>query len=95
MLTVHSREYEAYIKSPAWEAVRRQRLQIDGGKCVMCGRPVGAGVEWNTHHLHYRNLGHEDVIKDVCTLCRDCHEKIHNYYDRIGGIQSSRHTQRL
>lgn len=95
MLAVHSPEYEAYIRSPAWAEVRRRRLQIDGGLCVMCKRPVGGAVEWNTHHLHYRTLGHEDVITDVCTLCKDCHDKIHNYYDRIGGIQSSRRTQRL
>ena len=95
MLTVHSPEYEAYIASPAWAEVKRRRLLIDGGLCVMCKRPVGNGLKWETHHLHYRNLGHEDVIKDVCTLCVDCHDKIHNYYDRIGGLKQSTPIQRL
>lgn len=93
MLTVHSREYMAYMKSEAWARVRAERYEIDGGKCVMCGRPV-SGKDWECHHLHYKRLGRENVITDVCTLCHSCHKKIHNYYDRIGGIQSSKHTQR-
>ena len=94
MLAVHSKEYNAYMLSPAWADKRRERWEIDGGKCVMCGRPV-SGDDWQCHHLHYRTLGHENALTDLCTLCRGCHKKIHNYYDRIGGIQSSRHIQRL
>ena len=86
MLTVHSYEYDNYIGSPAWNSKRMQRLQIDGGRCVMCGCVVGNGVAWETHHIHYKNLGHEDVMTDICTLCVDCHKKIHNYYDRRGGF---------
>lgn len=83
MRKVYSPEYEAYIRSPEWAEVKRRRLLIDGGKCCMCHTPVGDGVKWETHHLHYKTLGHENVLTDVCTLCVDCHKLIHNYYDRI------------
>ena len=82
MLTEHSKEYNAYMGSPAWAAKRRERWEIDGGKCVMCGRPV-EGRDWECHHITYKRLGREDVLADICTLCHDCHMKIHNYYDRI------------
>ena len=46
--------------------------------------------EWHcrtmqVHHVTYRNLGHEDVMKDLCTVCGSCHKKLHNYYDRERG----------
>ena len=82
MLAVHSQEYEAYIKSPAWADKRRERWKIDNKRCVMCGRPV-SDREWECHHITYKRLGREDVLRDICTLCRDCHTKIHNYYDRV------------
>ena len=82
------------MRSAEWAAKRRERWKIDGGRCVMCKRPVSGG-EWECHHLHYRTLGRENVITDICTLCKDCHEKIHNYYDRIGGLQSSKRIQKI
>ena len=88
MRTEHSREYLTYVKTDAWQKKRLERLRIDGGRCCMCGKRVGAG-DWETHHLHYRSLGHEDVMKDICTLCDNCHKLIHRYYDRPGGLQTA------
>lgn len=84
----HTKEYDSYIKSQLWQEKRSERLQIDGDKCVMCGRPASkcrSGL--NVHHIRYtRNgqsiLGKEDVMKDLCTLCSPCHRKLHNYYER-------------
>lgn len=81
LASFHSEEYNRYLRSPAWAAKRRERWEIDDGQCVMCGRPV-EGMEAECHHITYKRLGHEDVLADICTLCRDCHKKIHNYYDR-------------
>lgn len=89
----YSKEYQEYLKSEAWRAKRFERLRIDNGKCVMCGRYV-EGDDWQCHHLHYKTLGHEDALTDLCTVCRSCHRLIHNYYDRPGGLLSSNTTRR-
>lgn len=77
--------YQNYIRSPDWEQKKLLRMEIDNYKCVMCGRPLHECKSMQVHHVTYRNLGHEDVLKDLCTLCGSCHKKIHNYYDREQG----------
>lgn len=77
-MTDYSSQYLDYMKSNDWKRKRQERLQIDGNRCIMCGR------SWNleVHHIHYRSLGHENVLSDLCTLCKSCHQLIHNYYKR-------------
>lgn len=53
-------------------------MRLDNNRCCMCGTYNDLEV----HHLHYRNLGREDIIKDLVTVCVDCHKKIHALYDR-------------
>ena len=84
----HSKEYLEYIKTDTWQDKRLRRYNIDGGRCCMCGKQVGVG-DWETHHIHYRTLGHEDIITDIATLCVHCHELLHNFYDREGGFTSN------
>ncbi|MFR0799950.1 MAG: HNH endonuclease [Suilimivivens sp.] len=48
----------------------------------MCGRPLSQIRSIQVHHITYRNLGHENVLTDLCTLCGSCHKKIHNFYNR-------------
>ena len=74
--------YKKYIESDAWELKKAERMLIDGYKCVMCGRPKDRCRFMQVHHITYKNLGHENVLADLVTLCGSCHKKIHNYYDR-------------
>ena len=75
-------EYKRYMKSPAWESIKAKRMAIDGYKCVMCGRNIHQVKSMQVHHIHYKDLGHEDVYNSLVTLCGSCHVKIHNYYKR-------------
>lgn len=76
--------YKKYIKSHEWEEKKQERMKIDGYKCVMCGRPQSTckRTPLQCHHITYKNLGHEDVLADLVTLCPQCHIKIHRYYNR-------------
>ena len=79
----HSEEYKRYMRSRDWEHKRQRRLEVDGHKCVMCGRPESKcrnGLQ--VHHISYTRLGNEDVGNDLVSLCPGCHKKIHNYYGR-------------
>lgn len=66
------------MHSPEWRHKRGERMRLDNNRCCMCGTYNDLEV----HHLHYRNLGREDIIKDLVTVCVDCHKKIHALYDR-------------
>jgi len=85
--------YEKYMRSEEWQEKRLQRMEIDQNCCVMCGRPAEktrSGLQ--VHHVTYKNLGYEDVLTDLVTLCPSCHIKIHRYYDRTqkGDIKNDR-----
>lgn len=70
-------------------------MQIDQYRCCMCGRPAEQtknGLQ--VHHVTYRNLGHENVWKDLATLCGSCHIKIHKFYDRPQKEGDIRNDQR-
>ena len=66
-------DYYEYLQSKEWQIVRRKRLQIDGYKCQMCG----TGKNLQVHHISYEHLGQEKEIDDLVTLCKECHQKVH------------------
>lgn len=74
-------QYKKYMYSKEWESKRQERIAIDGG-CVMCGRPIAKIRSVQVHHTTYKNLGHENVLTDLCVLCGSCHKKLHNFYNR-------------
>lgn len=76
-------DYKTYIQSEAWKAKAKQRLVIDGYRCVMCG---AEGTPWNSlqcHHMNYKHLGSEDVDVDIVTLCDCCHRRVHRLMHRV------------
>lgn len=76
-------EYKRYIRSSEWKWRKKQRLEIDGYKCAMCGRPENRCRNGLTcHHTNYKRLGNENIYEDLVSLCPACHLKIHAYYNR-------------
>lgn len=64
--------YRAYLRSPEWRYRKYLVSLRSGGWCEWCGsRPAR-----QTHHLSYRNLGHEP-LEDLVDLCMGCHCKAH------------------
>ncbi len=70
-------DYSNYLKSSHWIGTREKRIDIDNHRCYLCGKKR----HLNVHHISYKNLGHEDVNKDLVTLCRECHKMLHNIQD--------------
>lgn len=60
---------------PYWQKVRMARYEADGHKCVLCKRELDEH-SFQTHHMSYERLGHER-LRDVITLCNECHERFH------------------
>lgn len=78
-----SPQYLDYIQSPEWQEKAKQRRSLDGNKCHICGSHDNLQV----HHITYERLGREDIEHDLITLCKDCHEIVHENKNAIlGGI---------
>ena len=66
-------EYQAYLKSPKWQATRKRLYRAYEYKCAMCGSPKNL----NVHHITYENLG-EEKDEDLTVLCQTCHSELHD-----------------
>ena len=73
-------DYLAYLTSPKWQAIAKERMRIDGNACVMCGSRGTTANPLECHHLSYKWLGNEEkrIFEDLCTLCHCCHKQVHN-----------------
>ncbi len=65
--------YAEYLNSDKWKEKRAERLKIDGYRCRLCG----TGKNLVIHHVTYVRFGNEDVIQDLITLCKKCHNRVH------------------
>lgn len=91
MISKRSDFYNRYIRSDEWKQKEQERMNVDDNKCVMCGRPsekTRHGLQ--VHHITYNNLGNEDIMSDLVTLCAPCHKKMHNYLNRNRGDDNER-----
>lgn len=71
-----------YYQSQAWAAKRTARLKLDGFKCAKCGFTRALEV----HHINYDRLYHEDVSRDLITLCKKCHGEIESQKNALNPI---------
>lgn len=69
-------EYEAYIKSKEWKAIRVAAIEQAGNRCSRCGFTPKSLRQLHVHHLTYERFGHE-TLDDVAVLCRECHAMLH------------------
>lgn len=79
-----NQEYREYLKSDKWKRIARQRMEIDGYQCCMCGSRGTSNNTLEVHHLSYRFIGQEQerVYQDLLTLCHCCHKSIHKAMNR-------------
>lgn len=76
-------DYMNYLQSDTWKAKVKQRAVIDSYKCCMCESTGTMRNPLETHHITYRNVGHEDVYRDILTVCKNCHISLHITMNRI------------
>lgn len=64
--------YQIYLNSPEWKALRQQVISRANGICERChNRPIS-----HIHHLTYVRFGNE-YLEDLEGLCIPCHEYYH------------------
>lgn len=57
------------IRNGAWEKLRKQVFERDGGKCVRCG----STNRLTAHHVIPWRISHDDSLDNLVTLCGVCH----------------------
>ena len=63
-----------YLKTPQWNTLRKSILKRDNYTCQAC---TTTGVPLEVHHISYQNFM-EEKDTDLISLCRDCHQGVHN-----------------
>ena len=77
------KRYEKHLSSDQFAQLKRDRLIIDNFKCQMCSTTVDLSTS-HCHHITYIRLGKES-LSDVSTLCKECHEKLHDFHGKNVG----------
>jgi len=65
-------EYDAYLRSEAWQKLRKAVFARASYRCEGC---QAADAE-EVHHLTYIRLGHE-FLTDLLAVCAPCHAVLH------------------
>ena len=77
-----------FVKRPRpW--MKRRVHERDRGKCCMCGKGQGDGVELTLHHITMRQWAGFTEVDNLISLCRPCHDEYGEFnnlglYELIG-----------
>jgi 5-methylcytosine-specific restriction endonuclease McrA len=58
--------------------LKRSVYERDAYRCRWCG--VTNAYAYDVHHVEYRRGESYDVIENLITLCRGCHNYVHDSY---------------
>lgn len=72
-LTKRQIEYNRFIHSAEWKAIRLNLFSIRGKKCERCNSTIRIHV----HHKTYKRFGGREKPEDLEVLCASCHAKEH------------------
>ena len=71
-------DYQEYLRSPEWDALRKQVYRRADGNCELCGAPAGA-----VHHVRYPKQFKDDHPNNLLAVCEDCHKKLHGIREEV------------
>jgi len=64
--------YQAYLRTPLWQKIRRRVFARDNGRCRSCGRRAT-----QVHHESYdRDTMTGRTLERLYALCGRCHEAV-------------------
>jgi len=66
-------DYNKYLASKEWNQIKSIHYGKNKKQCIACKSKKNIQV----HHRSYKRLGGLNEVKDLVTVCRTCHKKIH------------------
>ena len=66
--------YRDYLLTDHWRNLSIKVKERDGNKCKLCN----SWDSLNAHHRTYKNRWKDNEIEDIITLCKNCHQMIHD-----------------
>lgn len=81
-----SAEYVTYTQSVNWRKISNNVITSTGGRCVLW--PWRQAT--HAHHLHYKNLRSEWVVRDCVPLSPEAHKLIHQ--DKFWNLNGNNRT---
>jgi len=70
------KNYKSYLASKEWQEAKKYHYLFKfNQKCCCCGATDNLEV----HHTSYDRLGTLFEFRDLMTLCRRCHKKVHDF----------------
>jgi len=74
------KDLNEYRESDTWKEVKDAYYKDHFYKCHICTTKK----DLHLHHKTYKNLGDENLIRDLCYLCEDHHNSVHSYSEIRG-----------
>ena len=74
-----SRRRGTYTYPEDWETLRRRVYRRDGYRCTRCHEK---GIELHAHHVIPLRQGGTNEMRNLTTLCADCHAREHPHMRR-------------
>jgi len=71
--TKSKEKYYAYLQTDTWKQKRDRVVKRDMGRCRICN----SSKFLNVHHRKYPEVYGEELLIDLITLCKVCHELFH------------------
>lgn len=65
-------QYQSYLKSDHWKALRAKKLSKSSKRCAICA----SAYRLEVHHLSYKNITDVETA-DLRVLCHRCHDLFH------------------
>ena len=82
-IRVPREEYIEHIKGDKFKKLKMERLKLDEYRCQICFKQVDEMTS-HCHHITYLRVLNEK-ISDLSTLCRCCHNKLHEFHGKNKG----------
>jgi 5-methylcytosine-specific restriction endonuclease McrA len=73
MINVHHKMPRLKLPAVEYQALREEVLKRDGWRCQLCGKSSNLHV----HHINSRSRLGDDTMRNLITLCANCHENLH------------------
>lgn len=69
-------QYADYLRSSEWRKIKSKvRKRAHYQMCWLCDSKQNLEI----HHRSYKWIGTKDAMRGLVAVCRDCHQRIHDY----------------